>query len=597
MKLRSMPDRSPCRLSASVSFSACCRAGVAAAILIAVGCGSGTGGTGGAGGSAGSTAGSLAGGRGGNAGAGGATAGRAGGAAGTVGAAGGGAGATGGAGAAGGGAGAAAGTVGGGATGTGGSAGTAGAGGGTAGAGGSATGGRSGSGSGGDGGAQGAGGTSGRGGSGGGAGTGGAGGGAGGGPAPAWDWVGVVGTGQSLAVGGHGNAPAMPIGGTSQRFGNLKLSLGSATVPPFDPNNGALSMVPLVETLRAIATGYPSPYPRNIYGQSFHTAMADEITSLVMGAQSRSYVTAHTAVGEAGQPISVLQKGAADTGSTGRAYAASLFEVAAIARLARAQNKSYGVGAVVLTHGESDAGSATFEADMVRLWQSYNQDLRALTSQTTPIPMLLSQQHSEPTNTGSSSAGTLAQWRIGLNHPGDIICTGPKYQYAYVNDNIHLTNPDYERLGEKYGEVFFQRVVLGNAWQPLQPIGVERSGRVITVRFHVPAPPLAWDTTLAMPHQSAYTEWAQGRGFEVRAGTTRVAISSVAIAGDSVQITCATDPPASGLVIGYAATADGTVRANGTVRWGQLRDSDPFVGSLTRAAQPNYCVAFEMNVP
>jgi hypothetical protein len=389
----------------------------------------------------------------------------------------------------------------------------------------------------------------------------------------------------------------MPIGGTTQRYRNLKLSLGSASVPPFDPNNAALSMVPLTETLRAIATGYPSPYPRNIYGQTFHTAMGDEITSLVMAGQSHDYVTAHTAVGEAGQATAVLQKGAPDTGSTGRAYAASLFEVAAIARLAKAQGKSYGVGAIMLTHGESDAGSATFEADMVRLWQSYNQDLPPLTGQTAPIPMLLSQQHSAPTGAGSTAVGTLAQWRIGLDHPGDIICTGPKYQYAYVNDNVHLTNPDYERLGEKYGEVFYQRVVLGNAWQPLQPTGVERSGRVITVRFHVPAPPLAWDTTLAMPHQSAFTEWAQGRGFEVRSGTTRLAISSVAIAGDSVQITCASDLPASGLVVGYAYTADGTQRANGTARWGQLRDSDPFVGSLTGKAQPNYAVAFELNVP
>ena len=69
-------------------------------------------------------------------------------------------------------------------------------------------------------------------------------------------------------------------------------------------------MVPLVETLRAIATGYPSPYPRNIYGESFHTAMGDEITTLVMAAQSRDYVTTHTAVGEAGQPTSVIPKGA-----------------------------------------------------------------------------------------------------------------------------------------------------------------------------------------------------------------------------------------------------------------------------------------------
>ena len=587
MKWPSMPAPSPCRPS---SFTA-----AAAALLIAVvGCGGGpatgpgTGGaSGGGAGNAGTTGGATTGGRGGGAGTGGATAGTSG-AAGTGGATAGASGAAGAGGAtAGGGQGGTAGAAGrGGTPGSGGAAGS----GGSAGSGGA--GGRGGSTAGASG-AQGAGGAGGRGGSG----SGGTGGTGGGSAAPAWDWVGVLGTGQSLAVGGHGNAAAMPIGSTTQRFRNLKLSLGSASVPPFDPNNAALSMVPLVETLRAIATGYPSPYPRNIYGESFHTAMGDEISTLVMAAQSRDYITAHTAVGEAGQPTSVIQKGATDTGSTGRAYAASLFEVAAIARLAKAQSKSYGVGAIVLTHGESDAASTTFEADMVRLWQNYNQDLPPLTGQTTSIPMLLSQQHSEPTGAGSSSIGTLAQWRIGVNRPGDIICTGPKYQYAYVSDNVHLTNPDYERLGEKYGQVFHQRVVLGNPWQPLQPTTVERSGRVITVRFHVPVPPLAWDTTLAMPHQSANTEWAQGRGFEVRAGTTRIAISGVVIAGDSVQITCATDPPASGVVVSYAHTADGTPRPNGTARWGQLRDSDPFVGSLTRVAQPNYCVAFEMNVP
>src|SRR5947207_1973475 len=57
-------------------------------------------------------------------------------------------------------------------------------------------------------------------------------GGTGGPPPPVWDWTGVIGTGQSLSVGGHGNAPAMPIGATTQRFRNLKLSLGNATVPP-----------------------------------------------------------------------------------------------------------------------------------------------------------------------------------------------------------------------------------------------------------------------------------------------------------------------------------------------------------------------------
>lgn len=422
-------------------------------------------------------------------------------------------------------------------------------------------------------------------------------GGAAGSPAPAWNWVGVVGTGQSLAVGGHGNAPAMTIGAATQPFHNLKLSLGNASVPPFNSSNGSLSMVPLVEPLRTITTTYPSPYPANIYGESVHTAMADEITSLAKAAGATDYVTTQTEVGEAGQPISVLQKGATDTGTTGRAYAASLFEVAAIARLAKAQGKSYGVGAILLTHGESDAASTTFEGDMLTLWSSYNQDLPPLTGQTGTIPMLLSQQHSSPLTAGSTSPATLAQWQIGVDHPGSVICTGPKYQYSYVNDYIHLVNKDYERLGEKYAQVFYQRVVLGNNWQPLQPTTASRSGRVITVTFNVPVAPLAWDTTLPAPHQSANTAWAQGKGFEVAGGSTPVPISGVAISGDTVQITCATDLPASGLTVAYAWTTDGTPRASGTVRWGLLHDTDPFVGYLTGMPGQNYAVAFQMNVP
>ena len=416
-------------------------------------------------------------------------------------------------------------------------------------------------------------------------------------PAPVWSWTGVVGTGQSLAVGGHGNAPAMTIGATTQPFHNLKLSLGSATVPPFTPTNAALSMVPLVEPLRTITTTYPSPYPANIYGESFHTAMSDELTSLAISAGKTDFVSTQTEVGEAGQPISVIQKGATDTGTTGRAYAASLFEVAAIARLAKAQGKSYGVGAVVLTHGESDAASTTYESDMVTLWTNYNHDLPPLTGQTFAIPMLLSQQHSNPMDAGSTSSATIAQWKIGVDHPGDIICTGPKYQYSYVSDYTHLINKDYERLGEKDAQVFYQRVVLGNDWQPLQPTGASRSGRVITVTFNVPKMPLAWDTSLPAPHTASNSAWAQGKGFEVSSGATPVTISSVAIAGSSVQITVASDLPASGVTVAYAFTADAAPRANGTVRWGLLHDSDPFVGYLTGMPGQNYAVAFQLNVP
>ncbi|HZU81322.1 MAG TPA: hypothetical protein VE987_00315, partial [Polyangiaceae bacterium] len=93
----------------------------------------------------------------------------------------------------------------------------------------------------------------------------------------------------------------------------------------------------------------------------------------------------------------------------------------------------------------------------------------------------------------------------------------------------------------------------------------------------------------------------------VRANGVAATIDSVAISGDAVQITVHSPLPASGVVVGYAMTSTTTAAQvtddagaplwTGTVRWGQLRDSDPFVGSVTKRAQPNYAVAFEMPVP
>ncbi|WP_438010029.1 hypothetical protein WME89_16060 [Sorangium sp. So ce321] len=44
-------------------------------------------------------------------------------------------------------------------------------------------------------------------------------------------------------------------------------------------------------------------------------------------------------------------------------------------------------------------------------------------------------------------------------------------------------------------------------------------------------------------------------------------------------------------------TTRASARPNRFPTWGQLRDSDPFVGSTTRVAQPSYSVSFETPVP
>jgi hypothetical protein len=149
---------------------------------------------------------------------------------------------------------------------------------------------------------------------------------------------------------------------------------------PLDPGAEGFGLVPLVEPLSAFATTYPSAYPANIYGETPHTAMAGQISSLARSELGRVFRSVHSVVGENGQGMNVIEKGAAElvmgATSTGRAYAATLFEAAVIARIAREQGLSYGVGAVIITHGEADASNTNYGDELIQLRQDDEHHLR-----------------------------------------------------------------------------------------------------------------------------------------------------------------------------------------------------------------------------
>ena len=434
---------------------------------------------------------------------------------------------------------------------------------------------------------------------------------------PSFDWVGVIGSGQSLSVGFTPVNTAM----TMPYYNNLMLQQSATSFPgggamnptapvpgttdkPWDTTLSDLKMIPLVEPMRAESSGYPRPYPINLWGETHHGAMAREITHFVTTATpGADYVTVQTEVGESGEGIPALIKQTVTTGDTGRAYAATLFEAGAATRLAKAAGKTYGVGVIVMTHGETDADppNAMYKDQLVQLMSDYNADIAPLTGQTYRIPMYISQQHAYPN--GAASKGKRPdvnnmQWQLGVDHKGDFVCTGPKYQYPANpnNDGVHLSVTGAEMLGEKIAQVYYQRAVLGQDWQPLAPTSVERSGRVVTVHFHVPVPPLNWDSTFDAP---AITEWKNGKGFELRSASANITIDSVAISGSDVQITAASELPTGDLFVGYALTSQGVQLKNHSkaVRWGMLRDSDAFAGVTTAMANPNYSVSFELPVP
>ena len=408
-----------------------------------------------------------------------------------------------------------------------------------------------------------------------------------------WDLNGVIGTGQSLSVGAQG----LPLRATASSFDNLKLDLGMRFFPAGDPNSSRLSLVPLREPIRPLARRYPGPYPSNIYGETPHTCMANEITRLLRDAtgQQGDYVSVHTVVGESGQRLSVIGKDPPQGDGTGVAYERSLFETRAIARLAKAGQRSFGITAIVLTHGESDAENPDYEQQLLALLRDYNHDLPTITGQSQSIPLLLTQQSSCPVDAGALARSALAALRASRAPGSGISCVGPRYQYSYAEDGVHLDSLGYDRLGEKYGQAYFESVLRGRPWRPLSPLSARREGDAIRVDFDVPVPPLVWDLELPAAH-AAPREWAAGRGFEVSSREQPLTIAAVEIVAESVLIRLS-NAPLGPLLVRYAATAQPVARPRGTFRWGQLRDSDPFVGTTTKTAQPNYAVTFELNVP
>ncbi len=391
-----------------------------------------------------------------------------------------------------------------------------------------------------------------------------------------FDWVGVIGTGQSLSTGYLSGAAVS----STQPFQNKKLiDKGPSPQYPADGKNAVYELVPLTEPFRGGVGGYgDDQYPNNITGETPNSGTANELSALWLARTGKDYVTLHSAVGWSGHGLAFIDK-RGQNGTVGRAYPGSLAEARAFTAMAKAAGKTFGYGAVTMTHGESDATNTDYAAGLSRLIDDYNDDLKSITGQTRDVVLLVSQQS---TLVGGENGSAVQVWKAGKDHPARIVCTGPKYQYAYADDALHMPAASYRAIGVKYAEIFDEVVNKGRAWKPVQPKMVSRSGKVITVEFDVPSPPLAWDETLAPPHQAAHTTWAQGRGFEVRSGGGEVAIAKVELASPtSVAITLVPDLGATApLTVGYAITQDGSNFQGGRPEGlrGQLRDSDGLVG-------------------
>ena len=150
---------------------------------------------------------------------------------------------------------------------------------------------------------------------------------------------------------------------------------------------------------------------------------------------------------------------------------------------------------------------------------------------------------------------------VEASNEGKITLVSPTYRVT--DRGGHLDANGSRWLGELFAKVWYKKVILGEKWEPLHPIYIKRENNAIYVKFHVPCPPIVFDT-----NQVRKSNWM---GFAVRKmeDDSLISIKTVEIVdSDVVKLTFNSSDLIQGDInISYAGY---------NMNYGNLRDSDPW---------------------
>ena len=220
------------------------------------------------------------------------------------------------------------------------------------------------------------------------------------------------------------------------------------------------------------------------------------------------------------------------------------------------------VDALHWIHGTSNGttSQAVYLGYLEELQSDFDTDAKAITGQSTDIPITMSQHWANGT-TISQLGPQLAALEAHRNGTGLFRLACPRYHLEINTASYpHLTGVGYYMLGEYHARA------LKPGFEPVAPIWIAIDGATITATFATTSQ-LAFDTTLV----AAQTNY----GFDYTDDGTTPAITDVSISGTSqVVITLASAPTGANPKLGYGRYVAGDA-TNSTDGWrGNLRDSD-----------------------
>ncbi|MDF2697894.1 MAG: Endo,4-beta-xylanase precursor [Labilithrix sp.] len=405
----------------------------------------------------------------------------------------------------------------------------------------------------------------------------------------------VLSTGQSNSIG----FAAHSVLSSEQPFTNLMFDTGVIPATSCDDDGcheyeAPRSLVPLVEGDHY----FDEPV------ETMSAGLANEIGLLAHEhVRHDVLVTVH---GRSGNTYECLRKGGCafqDGKGYVKAFDEAVREMKDAHRLANAAGRPYVVRAVTAIHGESDHYDKSFPldgtdgrkgairdyADALVEWQrDYETAVHDETGQTDDIPFLISQMANW--NDRPDSDIPVLQLEAHDRAPGKVVLIGATYMLPFASDCIHYTSQGERRLGEYFAKAYSKIVIDKETWEPLRPTSVKLSGATINVRFHVPAPPLVFDTT-QVTDPGSY-------GFDyVDDGPDTPVVQSVDLDGeDAIAITLSAPPTAANRHLRYAlrATPETCPGPKSGPR-GNLRDSD-MTPSQDGADLANWAVSFDVPI-
>jgi hypothetical protein len=269
-----------------------------------------------------------------------------------------------------------------------------------------------------------------------------------------------------------------------------------------------------------------------------------------------------SACGVGGRSIAALSKGASPN-----LYKRVTDAIEIAYGLAQAEGKTYRIPAFCWLQGEANNATVkdTYKAALKAYRDDVHADILALTGQSPPPAFITYQTNGVYTSDVASLGVQMAQLECAEEEDNWYLATP---SYAFTDRGGHLDANGYRWMGAQIGKVLHKVVTLGQDWKPLSPQRMRWRGREILMEFHVPEPPLVFESCYVGTNASSFPT----KGFQPFVGGVAATVSEIAIVGDAVVRIVLADAIDGSPEVRMRYAGSATFSGNGN-----LRDSDPTV--------------------